>query len=73
VCAMNHSCVRHDSMQSFVVGTVTDSCVCHDSFTCVPSLIHACAMTHSCVRHDSMQSFVVGTVALDRVRSTGLR
>ena len=28
-------------------------CVCHDSFTCVPWLIHMCAMTHLYVCHDS--------------------
>jgi len=28
-------------------------CVCHDSYMCVPWLIHVCAMTHTCVCHDS--------------------
>jgi len=32
---------------------VTHLYVCHDSFICVPWLIHMCAMTHSYVCHDS--------------------
>ena len=32
---------------------MTHSHVCHDSFTCVPWLIHMCTMTHSYVCHDS--------------------
>jgi len=31
----------------------SDSYVCHDSFMCVPWLIHMCAITHSYVCHDS--------------------
>jgi len=27
--------------------------VCHDSYMCVPCLIHVCAMTHTCLCHDS--------------------
>ena len=40
---------------------------CHDSFMCVPWLIHVCAMTHSCVRHDS---FVKGMAEVG-VRGSG--
>ena len=32
---------------------MTHSYMCHDSFICVPWLIHMCAMTHSYVCHDS--------------------
>ena len=36
-----------------VIHAMTHSCVCHDSFMCVPWLIHVCAMTHSFVWLDS--------------------
>jgi len=48
VCDMTHS-IWHES---FVYDTHL-LCVCHDSFTCVPCLIHMCDMNHSYVWHDS--------------------
>ena len=46
MCAMTHmnSYVRHEPLTC---------ATCHDSFVCVPWLIHMCDMTHSYVRHDS--------------------
>jgi len=55
-----HSCVCHlnPCFPNWRVSTlmmrfqlVYYSHVCHDSFMCVPWLIHVCAMTHSCVCH----------------------
>ena len=57
-----HSCVIQKETPLFVYLLMYEymSCLesdtlhlCHDSFMCVPWLIHVCAMTHSCVRHDS--------------------
>jgi len=69
VCPVTHSYVCHWPMshtQSIMSAekseilwmrqrrrSLTHSYVCHDSFICVPWLIHMCAMTHSYVCHDS--------------------
>jgi len=56
---MTHSYRCHDSFicshARWLLPLIHDAlCVCHDSFTCLPWLIHMCAMTHLYVRHDSV-------------------
>jgi len=52
MCAMTHIYVTRLCEVTFL-WDVNHSYVCHDSFICVPWLIHMSIMTHLCVCHDS--------------------